>query len=392
MARKRRRGIADVARYTGGSSRPPSFRDEPEDDAITSGMSFLLISLTLFVAISLAAVYFGTKNIEANLEARSLQTLEDAGFHDVDVEATGATMLLSGSITTEQSEDDAFTAVAALVGVRSVEGKLWPVFVGDLEEILITGDAIEIDWVGETATVRGTVASQDRWALVRETLIGTFPSLDLVNLTVLEGLEEDPGWLGATLGLLKSISPSLPSGRLIVDPTGKLLVLSGEVEDKDVRNELNARVAQTALDIGFKANPAIRWLEIGPSSEEIEELQVNLDELIEGKVVEFQTKSYELTDKGRTLLDGILDALKQAPEVRVNIAGHTDDRGSEDENLQLSLDRANAVLDYLIERGESRERFEVIGYGESQPKESNSTVDGRARNRRIEFTALEGTS
>jgi OOP family OmpA-OmpF porin len=392
MARKRRRTIADVDRYTGGSSRPPSFRDEPEDDTITSGTTFLVISLTAFVALSFAAVYFGTQNIEANLEARSLRSLEDAGFYDVEVEATGATILLSGSITTEQSEDEAFFAVAALGGVRSVEGKLWPVFAGEFEEIVITGDAMEIDWVGETATVTGTVSSQDRRTLVSETLADTFPTLDLEDLTVLEGLQEDSGWLGSTLALLKGITPSLPSGRLIVDPTGKLLVVSGEVEDKDLRNELNARVADTAVDMGFKANPAIRWLDLGPSVEEIEELQVNLDELIEGKVVEFQTKSYELTDKGTELLDEILDALRQAPEVRVNVAGHTDDRGSESDNHQLSLDRANAVLEYLMASGESRERFDVIGYGESQPKESNSTKEGRARNRRIEFTALEGTS
>jgi OOP family OmpA-OmpF porin len=351
-----------------------------------------LISLTAFVALSFAAVYFGTQNIEADLEARSLQSLENAGFHDVEVEATGATILLAGSITTEQSEDDAISAVAALAGVRSVEGKLWPVFVGELEEIVITGDAMEIDWVGETAAVKGTVASQDRWTLVYETLVGTFPTLDLEDLTVLEGLKEESGWLGSTLGLLTSISPSLPSGMLIVDPTGELLVVSGEVEDKDVRNDLNARVAEAAADMGFKANPAIRWLDVGPSVEEIEELQVNIDELIEGKVVEFQTKSYELTDKGKELLDEILDALRQAPEVRVRIAGHTDDRGSESNNHQLSLDRANAVLGYLMASGESGERFEVIGYGESQPKESNSTNEGRARNRRIEFTALEGTS
>lgn len=392
MVRRKRRSIADVSRYTGTSSRPPSFGGESEDDAITSATTFLLISLSVFIALSFAAVNFGTKNIETNLEERSLQTLEDAGFHDVDVRATGATVVLSGSITTEQSEDDAFIAVAALTGVRAVEGKLWPIFSGELEEIVITGDAIEIIWDGESAIVIGNVATQDRRTLVHETLIDTFPSLDLERLTILEGLEEEPGWLGSTMGLLKSISPLLPSGRLIVDPNGRLLVVSGEVEDKDLRNELNSRVTQTADEIGFAANPAIRLLEVGPSQEEIEELQVNLDVLIEGKVVEFEIKSYELTEKGEELLDGILDALKQAPEVRVKISGHTDDRGSDVENQQLSEDRANAVLDYLIANGESRERFEVIGYGESQPKESNSTEDGRARNRRIEFTALEGTS
>ena len=76
------------------------------------------------------------------------------------------------------------------------------------------------------------------------------------------------------------------------------------------------------------------------------------------------------------------------------IAGHTDDRGSADANQLLSEQRANAVLEYLIQRGQDPARFDTIGYGETQPIASNDTAEGRARNRRIEFTALleeEGT-
>ncbi|GMR01729.1 MAG: hypothetical protein BMS9Abin20_0048 [Acidimicrobiia bacterium] len=392
MARRKRRTISDVDRYTGSASRPPSFRDEPVDNDIASGTSFILISLTVFIAISFAAVYFGTQNIEENLEVRSLETLEDAEFYDVEVEATGATVRLTGSITTEQSEDDAFSAVAALAGVRSVEGRLWPVFSGDLDEIVVTGDAIEINWDRDSATIEGSVASEERKTFVSEALIGVFPAIDVDDLVVLEGLEEEPGWLGKSLGLLISIQPSMPAGRMIIDPNGKLLVVGGEVEGKDLRNELNAKVIAVGEELGFSVNPAIRVLETGPTEAQIEELQVNLDDLIEGKTVEFETKSFELTEKGIALLEDVIDALRQAPEIRVQIAGHTDSKGSSDANLQLSMDRANAVLGYLVAAGESRERFDVIGYGESQPTASNDTKDGRARNRRIEFTALEGSS
>lgn len=392
MTRRRKRTISDVDRYTGSASKPPSFRDEPVDDNIASGTSFLLISITVFVAISFAAVYFGTQNIEENLEIRSLETLEDEGFYDVEVQATGATVRLTGSITTDQSEDDAFSAVAALAGVRSVEGKLWPVFSGDLEEIVVTGDAMEINWDGDSATIQGSVASEERRIFVSEALIGVFPEIDIDDLDVLEGLEEEPGWLGKSLGLLISIQPSLPAGKMIIDPDGKLLVVGGEVEDKDLRNELNAEVIALGEELGFDVNPAIRVLETDPTVEQIEELQINLDDLIEGKVVEFETKSFDLTEQGLSLLDEILEALRQAPEIRVEIAGHTDSKGSSETNLQLSMDRATAVLGYLVAAGEPTDRFDVIGYGESQPTASNDTKDGRARNRRIEFTALEGSS
>ncbi len=58
------------------------------------------------------------------------------------------------------------------------------------------------------------------------------------------------------------------------------------------------------------------------------------------------------------------------------------------ENLDLSLRRAQAAFDYLIDRGQDPERFEVKGYGEDVPLVSNDTAEGRARNRRIEFKAL----
>jgi OOP family OmpA-OmpF porin len=392
MARKKGRGIGDVARYTSAGSSPPSFGEDPLDDSIASGTSFFLISLVVFLAISFAAVNFGTKKIEADLQARSEANLQAAGYGEVAVLADGATVHLSGSISTDQTEEAAFAVVSALHGVRDVDGKLWPVFSGELDEIEVTGNAVRIIWVGNKVTVEGNVSSQDRQMFVAETLSASFPMVDIEALTVLEGLQEDSGWLGSSLGLLLSLQQTLDEGTMTVDPNGRLLIVSGDILGKDVRNELNAKVVEVGDQLGFDVIPAIRVIEVGPTVEEIEELQVNLDELIEGKVVEFETKSFALTPKGVALLDEILLALSQAPEVRILIAGHTDSRGSDAENLQLSVDRANAVLDYLVAAGESKDRFDVIGYGEDLPTESNDTSAGRSRNRRIEFIALEGTS
>lgn len=392
MARKKGRGVGDVARYTGSSSRPPSFSDDSSDDSIASGTSFFLISLVIFLAITFAAINFGTKNIEDDLKARSIASLTAAGFDDVEVVAEGAKIHLSGSIATDQTESDAFDAVQTLSGVRDVEGKLWPVFSGELDEVVVTGDAIQIEWLGNSIVVAGNVESDDRIAFVAETLSESFASVDTDQLTVLEGLEEGSGWLGTSLGLLLGLQTTLEQGSMTIDPNGKLLIVSGDILGKDVRNELNARVVEVGSQLGFDVIPAIRVIEVGPTEEEIEELQVNLDELIDGKVVEFEIKSFALTAKGVALLDEILATLAKAPDVRIEIAGHTDSRGTSEENLRLSVDRANAVLDYLVAGGESKGRFDVIGYGEDQPTDTNDTSQGRARNRRIEFTALEGTS
>jgi len=118
-------------------------------------------------------------------------------------------------------------------------------------------------------------------------------------------------------------------------------------------------------------------------------LQENLDDLIEGKVVEFELNSDVLTPKGIALLDEILVALEKFPNVPIEISGHADSQGDAAANLDLSKRRAQTVLDYLVAHGEDTNRFAVVGYGETRPIADNSTAEGRARNRRIEFKALE---
>jgi OOP family OmpA-OmpF porin len=73
----------------------------------------------------------------------------------------------------------------------------------------------------------------------------------------------------------------------------------------------------------------------------------------------------------------------------VRIDGHTDDEGPEDFNRDLSLRRARAVLDYMVAAGLPDANLSAEGFGESRPIADNGTAEGRAKNRRIEFT-LEG--
>jgi OOP family OmpA-OmpF porin len=119
------------------------------------------------------------------------------------------------------------------------------------------------------------------------------------------------------------------------------------------------------------------------------ELQENLDDLISGKVIEFEFNSDVLTRDGRRLLADIVPPLRQFPDVPVEIAGHADSVGSAAANMDLSRRRAQAVVDFLVERGQDPDRFVVTAYGDTRPIASNATEEGRARNRRIEFIALE---
>jgi len=88
-------------------------------------------------------------------------------------------------------------------------------------------------------------------------------------------------------------------------------------------------------------------------------------------------------------LDMQVDFLKRNPDMTVEIQGHTDNIGSKVYNQRLSERRAHAVMNYLVENGIAKERLSAKGYGFSAPMASNETKEGRAKNRRVQFSVCD---
>lgn len=109
--------------------------------------------------------------------------------------------------------------------------------------------------------------------------------------------------------------------------------------------------------------------------------------ILEG--VNFETGRATLTADARTILDGVARKLVARPELRVEIGGHTDSRGSDTYNQSLAEQRAQSVQAYLTEQGVGADRLSAVGYGESQPLADNETDEGQERNRRVELKVLE---
>jgi outer membrane protein OmpA-like peptidoglycan-associated protein len=100
--------------------------------------------------------------------------------------------------------------------------------------------------------------------------------------------------------------------------------------------------------------------------------------------VHFNFDSDVIWKSSYTHLDRIVNLLKSTP-VKVILAGHTDSIGYENYNLKLSEKRANSVYRYFVDKGIDPGKITTIGYGESRPLTSNNTIEGRRRNRRVEF-------
>lgn len=108
--------------------------------------------------------------------------------------------------------------------------------------------------------------------------------------------------------------------------------------------------------------------------------------------VNFDFDQDSLTLNARHILDTVAVALDSRPDVKVEIGGHTDGKGSDSYNAALSDRRSRTVRDYLVAKGISAARLSTKGYGESVPVASNDTDQGRELNRRVELKLIESAA
>jgi len=105
--------------------------------------------------------------------------------------------------------------------------------------------------------------------------------------------------------------------------------------------------------------------------------------------VRFETDKWDILPEDIAILDSVAASLNDWPDVRVEVAGHTDSTGGKQHNVELSDKRASAVRDYLASKGVSMSRMTEKGYGDTEPVADNKTKEGRAQNRRVELKKLD---
>ncbi|MEN3041139.1 MAG: OmpA family protein [Bacteroidia bacterium] len=101
--------------------------------------------------------------------------------------------------------------------------------------------------------------------------------------------------------------------------------------------------------------------------------------------ITFEKGSAKLLPEATPQLEALYRFLSENPNIRIEISGHTDGTSLAESEIQLSRSRAQAVRDFLVSRGLSRDRFTIVGYGKSRPIADNATLEGQRRNRRVEI-------
>ena len=231
--------------------------------------------------------------------------------------------------------------------------------------------------------VRDGDSSIEDLALASEAPLVTIAgSLDLVA-------ELDEGFQGPTSVIIDSIEALQKDSYELGERRNQIVALEEEIQ----RLEQDLGVQSDRLAAQETQRRKLRQVEAMFDSDEAQILTQGENVLIRPIGLVFPSGSAQIETKYFTLLRKVEDAIRAFPNSQIIIEGHTDSFGGDATNLQLSQTRAEAVRTYLLAnmRDLSPTNIEPVGFGEARPVANNETVEGRAKNRRIDVVIRPNT-
>lgn len=134
------------------------------------------------------------------------------------------------------------------------------------------------------------------------------------------------------------------------------------------------------------AAPAATVAEAPATVEAVTTCQTGVDTVIKGKTINFTSGGAAIAVDSQPLIDAVAASLKDCAGTTIEVGGHTDTTGGDAANQRLSEERANSVVQALVDKGVPAARLTPKGYGESKPLDPAVNEAAHAKNRRIEFT------
>lgn len=203
-----------------------------------------------------------------------------------------------------------------------------------------------------------------------------YPNESIVDRVQIRPVAAPEGWAEAVSQLIRPDLKTLVQGKL--DVNGTLVRLSGTVADPEQMRSTQS-IYQGLVLAPYQLNMQL-------SGQQAE--QKVIDDTLKNRIIEFESGSAILTASGIRILDEMVIALNKVQGKNIKVIGHTDNVGNPQQNLRLSQQRAEAVKNYLMSKNIAASRLSLEGKGAQQPVADNATVEGRQKNRRIEFIVL----
>lgn len=227
--------------------------------------------------------------------------------------------------------------------------------------------------LAEPIVVEGVVPNEASKYVILNKMYAVYGDDQVIDKIKVKPVSAPNGWSDSVTKIITADLKKVKQGKLSVratqvELTGKML------NQNDIQpttaNFQNMIQAPYRLNIQLSANQAEQKI---------------IDDALKNRIIEFESGSVILAASGTKILDEMAVALNKVAGKKVKIIGHTDSSGSPAKNLILSQERAAAVKKYLTEKNVPTDYLTVEGLGSTQPVADNTTVDGRKKNRRIEF-------
>ncbi len=160
----------------------------------------------------------------------------------------------------------------------------------------------------------------------------------------------------------------------------KIVVKSGVLSHELSLETTYVDIPRPSLNVEVKVAEAVKL---------VESLRMNSSKAIVMEGITFELSKATLTNESKIVLDNIARILSENTDIKMQVNGYTDNTGNASANRKTSLNRAKAVVEYLISKGIDTKRLLPQGFGPGNPIASNKTEEGRAKNRRVEFARMK---
>lgn len=230
--------------------------------------------------------------------------------------------------------------------------------------------------IAKDIVVEGVVPNETTKQAILVKVRSVYTEDQVIDKIQVRGVSAPNGWSDSVARVITPDLKKVSQGKLSIN--GTQIDLSGKIlNPAEIESMTSAFQTLIQAPYRFSSQLSVNQAE-----------QAVVDNALKNRIIEFESGSAVLLPAGTQILDEMVIALNRVQGKNVKIIGHTDSQGDPTKNQLLSLQRADAVKNYLTAKGIVAARLSVEGKGSQVPVADNASPEGRKKNRRIEFEVL----
>ncbi len=329
---------------------------------------FTLASFSLLVIIILSLL---TPQIESRLKDNVTAAFIENDLNWVNVLVEGRKIILKGQAPTDWLRIKAKKLASNVSGVAVIDSQI--TIANPLQPYILTAA-----YDGKQLSIEGYTLNQQSRLHINNSVIDVYGKNNVTSeWQFREG--QPSAWAMVTSGVISTLK-ILKHGKAVFK--NQTIKLSGVAPSAKLKTQIDKQLSPYSNQ-GYVIQADIKVITPAISC------QKKFENLLQREQILFAQGGSTIDLNSYPLLERLKLVMDKCEQFGIIISGHTDSKGEEKTNQSLSLNRANAVSSYLIKQGANTNRISTIGYGELNPIADNEVEEGRAKNRRIEFT-IEG--